>query len=172
MPQTSRSTAARKGVPDPSPSGGTHYQGSPRQRRALSAFIKLLRCAHWASVKAGRRREEAGFTENQFGVMEALFHLGALDQTELTAKLLTSPSNLTMVIDNLEREGYVQRRPDAADRRRRVVHLTGRGRAALRRLLPVHANRIAEVMSGLTAREQHQLSKLCRKLGFWAADLD
>ena len=153
-------------------SGGTHYEGSAKERRALSAFIKLMRCTHWASLQAGRRREEAGLTENQFGVLEALFHLGPLDQTRLTTKLLTSPSNLTLVIDNLEREGLVERRPDPRDRRCRQIHLTRRGRSRVERLLPDHVARIAEVMSGLTRQEQDELSGLCRKLGRWAASLD
>lgn len=151
---------------------GTHYPGSARQRRALGVFIKLLRASHWASKKAGKRREESGFTQNQFGVMEALFHLGPLDQKELTRKLLTSPGNLTLVIDNLERQGHVQRCPDPSDRRRRVIELTGRGRGRLESVLPSHVDRIVEVMGGLSAREQDQLARLCRKLGFWAAELD
>ena len=162
------------GSRQPSRSGhgqGTRYAGTPTEVRALGAFIKLLRAAHWASAKAAKRREEAGFTENQFGVLEALLHVGPLDQAELTTKLLTSPSNLTLVIDNLSRAGHVRRRPDPRDRRRRVVHLTAKGRRAVERVFPAHVARIVEVMDGLTANEQEQLSHLTRKLGRWAAAL-
>lgn len=174
MPRTGRETATkgkqearveRRGK-------GTHYAGSRREKRALASFIKLLRAAHWASVKAGRRREEAGLTESQFSVLEALFHLGPLDQTELSAKLLSSPSNLTLVIDNLERQGYAERRRSPDDRRRQVVHLLPKARSSLERLLPVHVGCIVEVMSGLSEQEQEQLARLCRKLGHWAAGLD
>jgi MarR family 2-MHQ and catechol resistance regulon transcriptional repressor len=161
-----------EGRTDRRSSSGTHYAGSPGEKRALAAFIKLLRAAHWASLKAGRRREEAGFTEGQFGVLEALYHLGALDQTELAGKLLSSPSNLTLVIDNLEREAYVERRRSPQDRRRQIVHLLPKGRRSLERLLPFHVERIVEVMSGLSEREQGQLARLCRRLGYWAAELD
>lgn len=150
---------------------GTHYRGSSAERRALAAFIKLLRAAHWASAKAGQRREEAGLTEGQFGVLEALFHLGPLDQKELGAKVLSSPGNLTLVVDNLAREGYVERHTDESDRRRRVVHMTPTGRRRVESLLPAHVGRIVQVMSGLTGREQEHLSSLCRKLGHWAASL-
>lgn len=150
---------------------GTHYAGSPRETRALAAFIKLMRAAHWASVRAGRFREQAGFTESQFAVLEALFHLGPLDQTQLKERLLTSPSNLTVVIDNLEREGHVQRRAGVADQRQRIVHLTARGRRRVEELLPGHVGRIVAVMSGLPPREQEQLGRLCRKLGYWAEAL-
>lgn len=152
--------------------GGTRYRGSDAERRALAAFIKLLRAAHWSSLKAGRRREEAGLTESQFAVLEALHHLGPLDQKSLGEKLLSSPGNLTLVIDNLERSGEVERRTDPRDRRRRVVHVTPGGRRRVAAVLPAHVGRIGEVMSGLTAREQEQLGRLCRKLGYWAAALD
>jgi len=76
------------------------------------------------------------------------------------------------VLDNLEREGDVERRTGERDRRRRFVHLTPSGRRRVERLLPAHVRRIVEVMGGLSAREQEQLSRLCRKLGYWAASLE
>ena len=150
---------------------GTHYVGNTEEVRALGSFVKLMRAAHWASTRAGRRREEAGLTESQFGVLEALLHLGPLDQTELKNKLLTSPANLTHVLDNLIRDGYVERRRDVADGRRRIVHLAPRGRRLVKRLMPLHAARVVEVMRGLSPREQEQLARLARKLGYWAKEM-
>lgn len=149
----------------PQAGAGTHYDGSAEEVRALGAFVKLMRAARWASIKAGSRREETGLSESQFGVLEAIYHLGPLDQTELARKVLTSPSNLTLVIDNLEREGYVERRRSAHDRRRRVIHLEPAARRLLEELLPRHVERIVEVMAALSPEEQIRLGELCRKLG-------
>ncbi|MDX1643526.1 MAG: MarR family transcriptional regulator [Thermoanaerobaculia bacterium] len=151
---------------------GSHYDGSAEEVRALGSFVKLLRAARWASIKAGRRREESGLSEGQFGVLEAVYHLGPLDQTELAHKVLSSPSNLTVVIDNLERQGYVERRRDARDRRRQVVHLRPSARRLLDELLPRHVERIVEVMSALSPEEQDRLGALCRKLGRAAERLE
>ena len=41
-------------------------------------------------------------TVSQFGVLEALHHLGPLRQGEISAKLLRSGGNITLVVDNLE----------------------------------------------------------------------
>lgn len=75
------------------------------------------------------------------------------------------------MIDNLEREGLVVRHSGTEDQRRRIVHPTPAGRRAMERLLPRHVRRIVEVMSGLSPRQQEQLSRLCRKLGYWAEGL-
>lgn len=138
---------------------------SPRQRRALSSFVKLMRAARWASTRASKTRADAGLTEGQFSTLEALYHLGPLVQAELARKLLTSTSNLTCVIDNLERDGYVRRRRSATDGRCVEVHLLPRGRDTIHRIFPRHAERIADVMGGLSAEDQERLGELCRTLG-------
>jgi len=150
---------------------GTHYRGTPREQLALGAFIKLLRAAHWASLSAGKQREAAGLTESQWGVLEALYHRGPMIQTEIAARLLSSPSNLTLVIDNLERDGLVERRIDALDRRRRVARLTRRGGRLVEHVLPDHVAGIVAVMDSLSEREQRRLAALCRKLGVAAQEL-
>jgi MarR family transcriptional regulator, 2-MHQ and catechol-resistance regulon repressor len=144
----------------------THYQGSPDQILALDAFIKLNR-----SVIAVQGRllpplqRDFGLTESQIAVLEAIKHLGPLQQGELCQKILRSGSNVTTVVDNLERDGLVQRTRDEADRRVQVVHLTEKGRELVDRALPVHVDRITRTMAALDADEQRELGRLCRKLG-------
>lgn len=144
----------------------THYRGSPEEILALDAFIKLNR-----SVIAVQGRllpplqREFGLTESQIAVLEAIKHLGPLQQGELCQKILRSGSNVTTVVDNLERDGLVQRARDEADRRIQVVHLTEKGRELLDRALPVHVGRITSTMGALEPDEQRELGRLCRKLG-------
>ena len=147
---------------------GTAYEGSLRDERALDAFIKLLRAAHWASVGAGEHRRRAGFTEAQFGVLEVLYHKGPMFQAEIADKLLSSPSNLTLVLDNLERDGFISRAQDPGDRRRRNVRLSAKGRRRIEALFPRHVDGITEIMSALTRSELDDLARLCRKLGLTA----
>ena len=142
----------------------THYAGTPAQVRALGAFIKLLRAADRVTRATGGVIAAAGLTDSRFGVLEALYHLGPLTPGELGRKILKSAGNLTLVLDNLERDGLVERR-HAPDRRRRPVALTPRGRELVRRLLPEHVARITAAFRPLTAAEQDTLAALCRKLG-------
>lgn len=144
----------------------TRYPGTPEQILALDAFIKLNR-----SVNALHGRllpplqREFGLTESQIAVLEAIKHLGPLQQGELCQKILRSGSNVTTVVDNLERAGLVRRARDESDRRVQVVHLTEKGRELTDRALPVHVERITRAMAALEPDEQRELGRLCRKLG-------
>lgn len=143
----------------------THYRGTATETRALNAFIKLMRAADSVGRRLLGQLEMAGLTEGQFGVLEALLHLGPLNQKELGAKLLRSGGNMTMVIDNLEKRGLVRRERDTEDRRVVIVHLTDAGRRAISKVFPKHVDRIVAELSVLSASEQDELGRLCKKLG-------
>jgi MarR family transcriptional regulator, 2-MHQ and catechol-resistance regulon repressor len=101
-------------------------------------------------------------------VLEALWHIGPMRQCDLAEKVLVSASNLTTVIDNLERDGFVQRQRDPADRRVSITALTPEGEARVTAFFPTHVARLAEAMSALDTNELTQLAQLCRKLGLAA----
>lgn len=143
----------------------THYDGTPAERRALDAFIKLSRAAETASTRINAHLHQHDLTISQFGVLEALYHLGPLQPSELAAKILKSTANLTTVLDNLERRHLVERHRRTDDRRRLDVHLTDAGHALVHRLLPDHVRGVVAFFDVLTAEEQKQLVHLCRAVG-------
>jgi MarR family 2-MHQ and catechol resistance regulon transcriptional repressor len=136
---------------------------------ALGGFVKLRRAANSLAARLNPVLAQAhGLTESQFGVLEALWHLGPMAQARLCQKLLVSGSNLTTVLDNLERRGLVRRNPDPDDRRAHLVSLTPAGRALIAEAFPGHAARITALFGALTQEEQRTLGRLCRKLGLAA----
>jgi MarR family 2-MHQ and catechol resistance regulon transcriptional repressor len=144
----------------------TKYRGHPAEVRALNAFIKLARAMNAMNANLARHVAADGdITMSQFGVLEALLHLGSLSQGDIGQKLLLSGSNVTTVIDNLEKRGFVRRQRRAGDRRVVDVTLTDGGRKLITRLFPAHARRITALLSALTAKQQDQLGDLCRTLG-------
>ncbi|HEX4913736.1 MAG TPA: MarR family transcriptional regulator [Vicinamibacterales bacterium] len=144
----------------------TKYRGAKDEVRALDTFIKLARAMNSMHANLARHVAEDGdITMSQFGVLEALLHLGPLSQGDICQKLLLSGSNITTVIDNLEKRGFVTRTRRPGDRRVVEVDLTDSGRKLISRLFPAHARRIANLLSALTAKEQDQLGALCRTLG-------
>lgn len=144
----------------------TKFRGSPAEVRALNAFIKLARAMNSMNANLARHvAEEGDITMSQFGVLEALLHLGPLSQGDIGQKLLLSGSNVTTVIDNLEKRGFVKRTRRAGDRRVVDVELTDSGRKLIARLFPAHARRITNLLSALTSKQQDQLGDLCRTLG-------
>jgi MarR family 2-MHQ and catechol resistance regulon transcriptional repressor len=144
---------------------GSHYGGTTDELRALNAFIKLARAADSVASRVSSSITDASLTENQFGALEALLHLGPLHQCDLAKKLLRSGGNMTLVVDNLEKRGLVLRQPGVEDRRYNTVHLTDAGRELISRIFPGHVTRIVQAMSPLTPAEQEELGRLCRKLG-------
>jgi len=151
----------------------TRYNGNEGERRALDAYIKLMR----STVAVNARlmpplQAEYGVTPTQLGVLEALSHLGPMAHCALAGKLLVSASNLTTVLDNLERDGLIRRDRDRRDRRVSMTSLTPSGEARLASFFPQHVQRLVGAMSGLDESEQLELARLCRKLGRTAAGLD
>jgi MarR family 2-MHQ and catechol resistance regulon transcriptional repressor len=144
---------------------GTRHQGTAEEVRALDAFIKLIRCGDSVSARLAGSLTDAGLTDSQFGVLEALYHVGPLHQCDLGQKLLKSGGNITTVVDNLEKDGLVRRERGVADRRFVTVHLTAEGRRLVKRVFPEHLRRIVKEMGILTAGEQETLGRLCKILG-------
>ena len=143
----------------------THFAGPPEQVLALDTFIKLTRANNALAARMARRNAHPDLTETQFGTLEALYHLGPMSQTEICGKLLKSGGNTTLVVDNLEKHGLVQRQRDEHDRRVVMVELTPDGYELIATIFPRQAAAIAAEMSVLTPEEQRQLAALCKKLG-------
>ena len=144
---------------------GTHHVGKAAEVRAMNTYIKLMRASESVSSRLGRRVTSYGLTMSQFGALEALYHLGPLHQHELGEKILRSSGNITLVVDNLERQKLAERRRDTEDRRFVTVHLTPKGRKLIGDIFPSHVSAIEGEMGALTAQEQEDLGRLCRKLG-------
>ena len=144
---------------------GTHYRGGAAEVRALDALIKLVRCTSSLQTRLEVGLREAGFTPTQFGVLEAILHLGPLEPCELGPKLLTSRPNVVLLVDQLEGRGLVRRKPVEGDRRRVRIDLTPAGRRAIDKAFQKHARRVAKELSALSAPEQEQLGRLCKRLG-------
>lgn len=143
----------------------THYEGSRAERRTLDTFIKLTRCSNSVLGELSARQTTGDLTASQFAVLEALYHIGSMTQGEVSSKVLKSTSNLTTVIDNLERDRYVRRERDAEDRRVIHVHLTEAGTSKIEAVLPNHVGALVEIFSVLSPAEQESLGELCKKLG-------
>ncbi len=144
---------------------GTHYQGSEREENTLDAFIKLMRATDSINNRLNRQLSDVGLTISQFGVLEALLHLGPLNQKALGEKLLKSGGNITLVIDNLEKSGWVERHQDPEDRRSMLIHLTDEGEEFISNYFPKHLERIISEFEVLSDEELEQLGNICKKLG-------
>jgi MarR family 2-MHQ and catechol resistance regulon transcriptional repressor len=146
----------------------THYKGCKEAERALSAYINLIRASDSIVSKASAQLEQSGMTLGQFAVLEALHHLGPMCQHALAHKLLRSGGNVTLVVDNLEKRGWVRRERQKDDRRMVQIHLTPKGARLIAKVFPEHAAAITKIMNELTEQEQEDLRRIAGKLGHGA----
>jgi MarR family 2-MHQ and catechol resistance regulon transcriptional repressor len=144
---------------------GTHYDGDDNEQQVLNAFIKLMRATESLNNRLNRHHANADLTVSQFGVLEALHHLGPLNQKALGQKLLKSGGNITLVIDNLEKSGLVERQQDPEDRRSMLIHLTPEGEEFISSYFPEHLERIVSEFDVLSDKELNKLADICKKLG-------
>lgn len=143
----------------------TRYDGTPEEKRALDTYIKLQRAAETVLARTTAHLAAHHLTVSQFGVLEALHHLGTLSQRDLAQKLLKSTGNISTVLKNLEKRGLITRERNPNDTRYMEVCISERGRALLASFFEQHVQGIVGEMSILTPEEQDHMARLCRKLG-------
>jgi MarR family transcriptional regulator, 2-MHQ and catechol-resistance regulon repressor len=132
---------------------------------ALSTWVKLARAFSSVNKKSVESIRSFGLTQPQFSVIEALGHLGPLKVGVICEKMLVSGGNMTLVLDNIEKLGFIERVPSREDRRAILVRLTPRGKELFDKIFLTHAENITKIMSVLSASEQTALSNLLKQLG-------
>lgn len=143
---------------------------SIEQARALNTYVKLMRCSETVTARLHQHLSRVGLSFSQFGVLEALYHLGPLCMTDISRKLLKTGGNLTMVVNNLEKRALVRREVNADDRRYVTVNLTEAGLLLIREVLPRHGETAVTIFSILKPGEMAHLGDLLKKLGKAAQD--
>jgi MarR family 2-MHQ and catechol resistance regulon transcriptional repressor len=144
---------------------GSKYRGSPEEVATLSAYISMVRATEGMLAALGEKLAPHELSVSQFGMLDALYHLGPLKQGTLAQKILRSNGNVTALVDGLARRGLVERRRNSNDRRCVTVHLTAVGRALFELILPDHVGAIRAHFSALDQAEQETLRALCSRLG-------
>lgn len=133
---------------------------------AISMWVKLARASDTLARLTAKDIDSCGLTPPQFGVIESLGHLGPMKIGEMCSKKMMSGGNITVVVDNLEKMGMVERVKAENDRRAYVLQLTEKGNEKFKEMFPKHAQFVENlVCSALTEVELNQLSALLKKLG-------
>ena len=129
-----------------------------------NAGFLLSRIGRAAQQAFARDLEPTGLRPAHFGVLAALEALEASSQQVLAAALRIERSNMVALLDELERRGLVERRPDRADRRRNEVRLTAEGLAMVGALHEIGRRRTEQLLAPITEAERRTLVELLQKL--------
>ncbi|MDE0061100.1 MAG: MarR family winged helix-turn-helix transcriptional regulator [Defluviicoccus sp.] len=107
---------------------------------------------------------EVGLTPRQFDFLFVLNRIEETTQDRLARILVLDRSTTGLVVGILERKGLVERRVAPADKRKRLVRSTDRGRAAFAKASPAAEAAKARLFERLSEGERGQLMRLLRKI--------
>ena len=124
----------------------------------LQRAHRQLRLAHNEALRP------LGLTIAHAAVLGLLGERGDLSQRELFETIGADKSTMVNLVDELERQGLAERRPDPGDRRAHAVRLTDAGRRRLASVGPLMKNVENAFLSPLARRDKAQLERLLRPL--------
>src|ERR671911_2396858 len=122
---------------------------------ALRIWLRLLTCTQLIERQVrSRLREDFGTTLPRFDLMAQLERYPeGLKMNELSRLLMVTGGNVTAIVDQLEKEGLVERLDEPADRRAFRIRLTRAGDKSFAEMARAHEQWVVELLSGLSRRE-------------------
>jgi DNA-binding MarR family transcriptional regulator len=133
---------------------------------SLRACQDLLRVAKRSLSAFGGEFARHGLSPGRYSVLMELYQAKAgLAPSEVAARIGVTRATVTGLIDGLVREGLATLdAAEGADRRRKAVRLSARGRRLLERLLPGLFARMVGLLAPLSERERRTLQRLLLKI--------
>ena len=92
----------------------------------VGSIRKLVRAVYHDGQKMSRK---FGLTGPQSVVLRLLLNKGSMSSAELSRLMYVTPSNMTGIIDRLEKKGFIERKRKENDRRVSMIILTEAGKA-------------------------------------------
>jgi DNA-binding MarR family transcriptional regulator len=127
----------------------------------------LLARANALSLAAGNAALAAhGLKARSYSVLAVAVEGTRPTQREIAAFLRLDPSQVVSLVDDLQRRGLVERRPDPADRRANVVIATDEGRTLHAAASAAARGAEAVQHAALSDEERAQLAALLRRIAF------
>ena len=137
---------------------------TPPIRGADSPAFLLAQLGAHAAAKFSERLGAVNLTPPHAGILRFVSSASGISQQELAGHLRILPSRLVILIDELEERSLVERQADPADRRSYALHLTDKGREALKAIGRVARDHQDALLASLTGEEQNMLAVLLRRV--------
>lgn len=131
--------------------------------QAVHALVVFRRAERTIRKHEGDVVRAHGLTPMQFGVLDVLLAKGPLSVGDIMASMLATSGNMTVVIRNMERDGYIRREEDAKDKRRFLISLTDKGEEKIRAVLPDHVRHIDDIFRVLSDQDKEELIRILTK---------
>ncbi len=130
----------------------------------IQTLRALNRCSQNVHKKELSIIKDSGLTASQFEVLEVLYDLGDLRICDIIEKILATGGNMTVVIDNLAKDGLVLQCMDPQDKRVKLIRITGKGKSLMDDLMPRYLDNINSIFKDLSEAEKQNLREILIKL--------
>lgn len=130
---------------------------------SVKSMVVMRKAFRSINARVSETFGQSGLTSTQFSVLDVLYSKGPLRICELIDTILATSGNMTVVIKNMEKKGWVIRESCPKDKRAYVVSLTPKGIDIIEQALPRHIESIEKVFSVLTEDERLELIRLLKK---------
>jgi len=128
-------------------------------------LVSLLHTAYAAQAEVESQLSAVGLSLAKLLALKALADAGgSLPLGQLAERLSCVKSNITQLVDRLEADGLVARKPDPRDRRTRLAALTPAGRKACKEGTRVQRAAEDRLLATLSQAEARQLAALLEKV--------
>jgi DNA-binding MarR family transcriptional regulator len=124
----------------------------------ISDNARLMRTAF------DRRVRRLGLTRAQWLVINRLYRRPGATQSELAEMLEVEKATAGRTVDRMERKGWVERRPDTADRRVNRLYLTAEAGTLQAQLAEISDRLVEDALALLSQRERDQLADRLRRV--------
>lgn len=133
-------------------------------RAPLTLAFLLSQVGIHASKQFAERIAAIGLQPPLFRVLNLVDAAEGRSQQAIAKAVDVPASRMVALVDELEQEGLVERRPHPSDRRVRTLYLTDKGRDLLVRGRKVAKQHEADLTRGMTAADRKQLTQLLRQI--------
>ncbi|MCR1955016.1 MarR family transcriptional regulator [Clostridioides mangenotii] len=130
----------------------------------LKTLIALTRSTNKLNRRSNTVFRNHGLSTMQFAVLEVLYHKGDLRIGEIIEKILATGGNMTVVINNLVKEGMVEKYTDPKDSRSNIIHITDKGKSKIEEIFPEHLLDLDDFLKNISSEEKHKLIDILKKL--------
>jgi DNA-binding MarR family transcriptional regulator len=107
-----------------------------------------------------------GLSPAKFNALMIIKHCGdgkGLSQIEIGRRLIVTASNMTRLLDNLEKDGFIERLNRKGDRRVKLVKISQKGSSILDRVWPGYYEKISGIANLLGKSDRKYVADIIGK---------
>lgn len=132
-------------------------------KKSMAVYISMSRVINTLRRENNKLILKHNLTLGQFAVMEALYSKGRLSTGEVMEKILSTSGNIPVIVKNLEKDGFITRKQDEADKRRFILDLTDKGKDLMDEIVPENLKFMDELISLWDDDDKEELIILMNK---------